>query len=125
MPQKSLLPLLADECVYKATTDFMRSLGCDVVTVQELGLAGASDDVVIDKALALGRVLLTRDMDFSNILLYPPAQYLGIVVLKMSPTTVEDVHQVLEQALDHAQDIRGALLVVDKSKFRIRRLRAA
>jgi len=103
----------------------MRSLGCDVVTVQELGLAGASDDVVIDKALALGRVLLTRDMDFSNILLYPPAQYLGIVVLKMSPTTVDDVHQVLEQALDHAQDIRGALLVVDKSKFRIRRLRAA
>jgi predicted nuclease of predicted toxin-antitoxin system len=96
-----------------------------VVTVQELGLAGASDDAVIDKALALGRVLLTRDMDFSNILLYPPAQYLGIVVLKMSPTTVDDVHQVLGQALDQAQDIRGALLVVDKSKFRIRRLRAA
>ena len=89
MPQKSLLPLLADECIYKVTTDFLRSLGCDVVTVQELGLAGASDDVVIDKALALGRVLLTRDMDFSNILLYPPAQYLGIVVLKMSPTTVD------------------------------------
>ena len=125
MPQKSLPPLLADECVYTATTDYLRSLGCDVVTVQELGLSGASDDVVIDKALALGRVLLTRDMDFSNILLYPPAQYLGIVVLKMSPTTVDDVHQVLEQALDQAQDIRGALLVVDKSKFRIRRLRAA
>jgi len=46
-------------------------------------------------------------------------------MLKMSPTTMDDVHQVLEQALDHAQDIRGALLVVDKSKFRIRRLRAA
>lgn len=125
MPRKPLLPLLADECVYKVTIDFLCSLGCDVVTVQELGLAGASDDVVIDKALALGRVLLTRDMDFGNILLYPPAQYLGIVVLKMSPTTVDDVHQVLKQALDQAQDVRGALLVVDKSKFRIRRLRAA
>ncbi len=125
MPQKSPLPLLADECVYKATTDYLRSLGCDVVTVQELGLAGASDDEVIDKALVLGRVLLTRDMDFSNILLYPPAQHLGIVVLKMSPETANDLHQVLEQALDQVQDIRGALLVVDRSKFRIRRLRAA
>jgi predicted nuclease of predicted toxin-antitoxin system len=121
LSQKPLLHLLADECVYKATTDFLLSLGYDVITVQELGLCGADDDTVIDKAVTLGRALLTQDMDFSNILLYPPAYHLGIVVLKTSPTTIRAVHRVLQQALALTQDLTGALLVVDRNKFRIRR----
>ena len=46
MPEKLPLQLLADECVYSATTDFLLSLGYDLITVQELGLAGAQDDDV-------------------------------------------------------------------------------
>ena len=121
MPQKPP-QLLADECVYKATIDFVLTLGYDVVTAQDLGLAGANDDAIIGEAVALGRVLLTRDMDFSNILLYPPAQHLGIVVLKMTPATVDAVHRVLKQALAQVSDLAGTLLVVDTNKFRIRRL---
>ena len=122
MPEKPPLQLLADECVYKATIDFLLNLGYDVVTVQELGLASADDDTIIDKAVDLDRVLLTRDMDFSNILLYPPARYLGIVVLKMSPATTHAVHSVLKQALKQTHDLKGALVVVDKNKFRVRRM---
>lgn len=122
MSQNPPLRLLADECVYRPTTDFLLSLGYDVVTVQDLGLSGVDDAVIINEAVALDRALLTRDMDFSNILLYPPAQYLGIVVLKMTPATMHTVHQVLEQALVQIGDLVGALLVVDKNKFRVRRL---
>ncbi len=122
MSQNPPLRLLADECVYQPTTDFLCSLGYDVVTVQDLGLSGADDAVVINEAVALGRALLTRDMDFSNILLYPPAQYLGIVVLKMTPATMHIVHRVLKQALVQTEDLVGALLVVDRNKFRVRRL---
>jgi len=124
LPQRPPFRLLADECVYKATVDFLLSLGYDVVTVQEIGLTGAMDDVIIDKAVTLGCVLLTRDMDFSNVLLYPPAQYLGIVVLKMTPATMHAVHEVLKQALAQKRDLVGALLVVDRNKFRLRRLRS-
>jgi len=113
--------LLADECVYKATTDFLLDLGYDVITVQSLGLSSTDDDAIIEQAVALGRVLLTRDADFGSILLYPPAQYLGIVVLKMKPETTNAVHQVLQRALAQVHDLKGALLVVDRNKFRVRR----
>jgi predicted nuclease of predicted toxin-antitoxin system len=96
-------------------------LGYDVITVQSIGLSGADDDAVIGQAVALGRVLLTRDIDFSSILLYPPAQYLGIVVLKMTPATTNAVHQVLQRALAQVHDPKGTLLIVDRNKFRIRR----
>lgn len=113
--------LLADECIYKATTDFLLDLGYDVITVQSLGLSSTDDEIVIGQAVALGRVLLTRDTDFGSILLYPPAQYLGIVVLKMKPETANAVHQVLRRALAQVHDLKGVLLVVDRNKFRIRR----
>jgi predicted nuclease of predicted toxin-antitoxin system len=113
--------LLADECVYQATVEFLRGLSYDVVTVQELGLEGAKDVTIIQQAVALERALLTWDMDFSSILLYPPAQYLGIVVLKMTPQTTHAVHSVLSQALSDAKDLRHALLVVAKNKYRLRR----
>jgi hypothetical protein len=32
--------LFADECVYKVTVDLLRSWGHDVLTAQEVGLAG-------------------------------------------------------------------------------------
>jgi predicted nuclease of predicted toxin-antitoxin system len=115
------LRLLADECVYKTTTDFLLDLGYDVITVQSLGLDSIDDDVVIEQAVVLNRVFLTRDADFSDILLYPPAQYLGIVVLKIKPATTSAVHQVLQRALAQVRDLKGALLVVDRNKFRIRR----
>jgi predicted nuclease of predicted toxin-antitoxin system len=96
LPNLHLPRLLADECVYQATSDFVRGLGCDLITIQDANLAGAKDKAVIELATDLERVLLTRDLDFSNVLIYPPGHYLGIIVLKIAPSTIPPVHYVLE-----------------------------
>jgi hypothetical protein len=56
--------LYMDENVHAAITSGLRFRGADVLTVQEDGLAGAEDGVVLDRALALARVLFTQDQDF-------------------------------------------------------------
>ena len=60
-------------------------------------------------------------MDFSSIILYPPAEFLGIVVLKMTPQTMAAVHSVLVRALAESADLTGTLVIVDSSKYRVRR----
>ncbi len=55
------LKLLADECTFDITIEFLRYQGYDVITVKELGLAGAKDPVIFAKAQELRAVLLTRD----------------------------------------------------------------
>lgn len=45
----------------------LRQRGVDVLTVQEDGLSGASDEVVLERATALGRLLYTQDRDFLAI----------------------------------------------------------
>jgi len=46
---------------------FARSWGHDVLTAQDAGLAGKSDEEILAYAIMHERVLITIDMDFSNI----------------------------------------------------------
>ncbi len=115
--------IFIDECVWQVTRDFVQQLGHDMATAEERGLAGADDDLVLAQAVAENRVLLTRDMDLSNILLYPPSNYLGIIILKIRPLNIDAVHRLLASALAHftQNTIRQALVIVDPNKFRERR----
>lgn len=53
--------LYADENFNRPVVLILRSLGHDVITVQEDGLAGSDDDVVLARAHSLGRIVLTLD----------------------------------------------------------------
>lgn len=117
------MKFLADECVYYVTVQMLRDSGHEVVTVQEAGLAGSTDDEVLAYAVAEGRVLITNDMHFSNTLRFPLAQHLGLVVLKIRPRIQEEVHAVLLRFLSTmSQDrMEKTLVIIDRNRYRIRR----
>ena len=58
--------------------------GHDAATVVDEGLGGASDTEIAAICIAEERVLITQDLDFSDIRTYPPAEYAGIVVFRLS-----------------------------------------
>jgi len=59
--------LLLDQDVYETTARFLIDLRHDVVRVAELGMAQASDEENLKKALDLNRIFVTRDRDYGNI----------------------------------------------------------
>ena len=59
-----MILLYMDENVRFEITLGLRSRDVDVMTVQEDGMASASDPDVLDRATALRRVLFTNDEDF-------------------------------------------------------------
>ena len=115
--------LFIDECVWRITRDYIKQLGHDIAGVEQRDLSGADDKTVIAQAVAENRAFLTRDMHFCNILLYPPENYDGIIVLKIDPSTIDQVQHTLGAALEHftQESIQKALLIVDSNKFRERR----
>ena len=117
------MKLFIDECIWEVTRVFVRQLGHEIATVEDRLLSGADDEIVLAQAVTENRAFLTRDMHFSNILLYPPGNYLGIIVLKIEPSTTDRVHRTLAEALAHftQHTIQKALLIVDPNKFRERR----
>jgi predicted nuclease of predicted toxin-antitoxin system len=62
-----------------ATT--LRGAGFDAHTVWDEALSGAADETIAAKVRQKARVLITLDLDFSNVQAYPPDRYSGIVVL--------------------------------------------
>ena len=44
--------------------------------------SGIRNKEVAELAKKTGAVLVTRDWDFSNVMLYPPEKYNGIIILK-------------------------------------------
>jgi predicted nuclease of predicted toxin-antitoxin system len=101
----------------------LRTEGHDAIAVLEVGLSGATDEQVLRFAVQNGRVLVTLDADFANVMRFPPERTLGVVRLKVHPATEERIRQAIRRALLFLQniDIAGRLAVVDEHKIRIRR----
>ena len=96
--------------------------GHDAETVVDEGLSGATDVEVATVCIGEERVLVTQDLDFSDIRTYPPAEHFGIVVFRLSTgarDAVLEVASILIERLEEASP-RGQLWIVEGSRIRIR-----
>jgi len=113
---------LTDENVYPQIVESIRQLSHDVLDIKEQNLFSISDGDVIKMAQNTGRILITFDKDFSNIIMYPPCQYPGIIVLRLSRLMIEDaVNQLIEfiRRLS-VEQINGKLAIVEPDRVRFR-----
>lgn len=97
-------PLLADQNIHADVLRFLRGEGVDVVDVEQAGLVGADDAVLLAWGVSQGRVIVSHDADFGMLAIQGGAEYLGIVHLRpghISPTvTIESVRQLLTLDVD-------------------------
>jgi predicted nuclease of predicted toxin-antitoxin system len=92
------------------------------LTVADQHLAGQPGVRVADVCRAEGRALLTLDLDFSDIRVYPPSNYSGIIVLRPSVQTVKNIQRLVGQviAVLPNEPLAGNLWIVDEGQIRIR-----
>lgn len=64
------------------------------------------------------------DLDFSDIRMYPPADYPGLIVMRLRSKGRASVRIVLTQVLNHleTEPIAGRLWIVDEQRIRIHRV---
>jgi len=76
-----------------------RDLGCGVVSVVQPDLSGADDEVVRATAIEGGRILITLDGDFANVLRFPPTATPGVLRLRLHPATERSIDSALRRGL--------------------------
>ena len=72
-----------DENLRPEIGELFRQHGHDVSTVYNQGLRGHEDREIIEVCRVEGRVLISFDLDFSDIRMVPPENYAGLVVLRL------------------------------------------
>jgi len=102
----------------------LQGLGHVVDHVRDIGLGSAPDAQIAANARKSGAVLLTRDMDFADIRLYPPAEYQGIVVFRVADDAVAaDIVRLLRGFIGRSDllgSVSGRLAIVESGRVRFR-----
>jgi predicted nuclease of predicted toxin-antitoxin system len=77
-----------------------KDTGHDAVTVQEQGLKGITDKELYELCRAEGYTLVTLDLDFSNLLRFPPEGTPGLVVLRGQNQLFSTMQGLVETLID-------------------------
>ena len=77
-----------DENIGTRGSELLAERAHDVSTVRDQKLSGAPDENIFAVCAAEGRVLVTLDRDFGEVLRFPPEQSAGIVILDLGPRAV-------------------------------------
>lgn len=88
-----------DENISRNALELLAHAGHDAHSVVDEQLAGGRDERILEACQQEGRILVTLDLDFADIRLYPPSKHQGIWVLRPSTQSVRDTLSVLRGAL--------------------------
>jgi len=115
------MKLKLDENVDARHGVVLRQAAHEATTVRDQGLSGTEDFDLFTHCITEDHVLITLDLDFSNILRYPPEKTAGLVVLRGPDdlfATVSILIQTLIQALT-TDSPAGHLWIVEPGRIRI------
>jgi len=111
-----------DENLPTAAAELLASAGHDAVTVGDQHMVGEADTNVAIVCQREARAVVTLDLDFADIRVYPPSDYAGIIVLRLARLDKPRVLSVLQRllpVLEH-EPLAGKLWIVEETSVRVR-----
>lgn len=114
-----MVRFLADESCDFAVVRALRSAGQDVRAVAEMS-QGAADPDVIRLAVREGRVLITEDTDFGELVYAHGQESAGVILLRFpAGARARLASQVLAFVEQHEDKLVGAFVVLQPGRARI------
>jgi predicted nuclease of predicted toxin-antitoxin system len=115
---------LADMGISPRTVYFLKNLGHDAVHLSEQKLHRLVDDKILRKARDEGRVLLTHDLDFGDLMAASSAELPSVIIFRLRNMHPNQVNRYLEELVTEYQDAleKGAIISVVEGRIRLRNL---
>src|SRR4029077_5599240 len=123
---RSNLKFLVDSAVSPLLTVALRDAGHDAVHTLDYGLASSTDETVLLRAMTEGRIVITSDTDFGELLAQSGASQPSVILFRRSSGKPSAEFALLTAVLNHLEVrealANGAIIVVDPRRMRIRKL---
>lgn len=115
---------LADVGVSLSTVRALRQEGHDAVHLREQGLQRLPDEKILEKARQEGRIILTFDLDFADLLALGLASTPSVVIFRLHDETPASVIPKMMSVIRERQHEleEGAIIMIENSRYRLRRL---
>ena len=117
------MKFLVDADLPRSVAKILISLGHDAIDIRDIKPLATTDTVIYRSIKEQNRILVTRDLDFSNILLYPPPADAGIIVLRVHLLSVNEIIDIVKDLIKRIpeKELIGSLIVARKRRYRLRR----
>lgn len=115
---------LVDACMDVRVASWLRSQGRDATHLREEGLQRLPNGQIFIKAAAEQRVIVTFDLDFSEISALAPGSNVSVIVFRLRNTRVQHVLDRLASVLPAVSAAlqAGAIVSVEETRVRVRHL---
>ncbi len=117
-----MVKFMVDESMPAGVAALLAAAGHDALTVPDQQMSGHTDSAIAEVCRSEGRAFVTADSDFADIRAYPPADYPGIIVLRLSRLDKQRVISAIQRmvpTLDQ-EALAGRLWIVPETTVRIR-----
>ena len=117
------MKFLVDADVPRSVAKVLISLGHDAIDIRDIKPPATPDITIYNLIKEQNRILITRDLDFSNILLYPPPPRAGIIVLRAHLLPTNEIIDIVKDLVKRIpeKELIGSLIVARKGRYRLRR----
>ncbi len=108
----------------RRVADELSADGHDAIHLGQQGLGRLTDEEIFAKAMAEERTIVTADLDFGAIIARTGSATVSVIVLRIANPRADRVVALLRRVLaDAAAELtRGAIVLVEETRFRIRQL---
>lgn len=116
------MKFLADMGISPRSVAYLRGLGHDAVHLHEEGLGRMPDPTILRKAHDEGRVLLTNDLDFGELMAASGAVLPSVVIFRLRDMRPEQVNGYLGEVVTGYREMleQGVIVSVRERQIRIR-----
>ena len=111
-----------DENLPFEAVEILAQAGHDAASVLDQSMGGQPDPNVAAVCQQEGRAVVTLDLDFADIRAYPPANYAGIIVLRLARLYKPQILALVQRLLPllESEPLAGKLWIVDETTVRVR-----
>jgi predicted nuclease of predicted toxin-antitoxin system len=118
------LKFLLDADMPKSSAEVIQNLGFEIEDVRDIRMRAAKDREIMDYALKNNMIIITRDLDFGEVLRYP--QHPGAIILRLPYAfTSKEINERLAEFFMSIKekDLIEAIMIVELSRYRRRSIR--
>ena len=96
----------------------------EVGHARDAGLAKAVDKEIIEYASRHKAIIVSKDLEFANIIFYPINLHCGVILLRLpSYFTARQINSILEEFLNSVdiKELINSITIVEAGRYRIRK----
>jgi predicted nuclease of predicted toxin-antitoxin system len=112
------MPFIADENIPKETVDLLKKQGVNIVSVTKFA-SGLSDIEVLDLANKNGRIVITFDKDFGQLIFKEKRKTKGLILLRFAPKSPQQIAKRIQHVLATNIRMENSVITVKKDSIRV------